>query len=304
MKNVFNKIVQVIKKHDNIFVFTYFIIILSVYVYAIKLNIGDELWNFSFIYKMTNGYTIYKDLNVIITPLFHYIGKLIFLVFGSNYFNFRIYNVIICTSLYFSIYILFKNIKVNKKKSFVYTIIICIVTRITVTVGANYNVLVLVFVILGINLELIEGDHRIINIIKGINLFFIFMCKQNIFIYYSIALFIVYIIKIKQNKITIKQSICILISFIIPLILVVVYFNYNGIFEEFISYCFLGILEFSNKNKVINMDAIIYITVGMISIVLSFLLINLKAVNKNIKKNKLYNATIFDFIISYNLSNF
>ena len=284
MKNVFNKIVQVIKKHDNIFVFTYFIIILSVYVYAIKLNIGDELWNFSFIYKMTNGYTIYKDLNVIITPLFHYIGKLIFLVFGSNYFNFRIYNVIICTSLYFSIYILFKNIKVNKKKSFVYTIIICIVTRITVTVGANYNVLVLVFVILGINLELIEGDHRIINIIKGINLFFIFMCKQNIFIYYSIALFIVYIIKIKQNKITIKQSICILISFIIPLILVVVYFNYNGIFEEFISYCFLGILEFSNKNKVINMDAIIYITVGMISIVLSFLLINLKAVNKNIKK--------------------
>ena len=284
MKKSFNKVIETIKKHDNIFVFTYFIIILSVYVYAVPLSIGDELWNFSFIYKMTNGYTIYKDLNVIITPLFHYIGKLIFLVFGSNYFNFRIYNVIICTSLYFSIYILFKNMKVNKKNSFVYTIIIYIITRIAVTAGANYNVLVLVFVVLGINLELIESNKKIINIIKGINIFLIFMCKQNIFIYYSIALFIVYIIKIKQNKITIKQIICIFISFITPLILFMVHLNYNGLFEEFISYCFLGILEFSNKNKDIEINAISYSAAGMISIVLSFILIKLKAVNKNIKK--------------------
>ena len=123
-----------------------------------------------------------------------------------------------------------------KKNSFIYTIIICIITRIAVTVGANYNVLVLVFVILGINLELIESNKKRINVIKGINIFLIFMCKQNIFIYYSVALFIVYIIKIKQNKITIKQIIYILISFIFPLILFIVYLNYNRIFEEFISY--------------------------------------------------------------------
>ena len=296
MKKMFNKVIEIIKKHDNIFVFIYMILALSVYVYAVPLYISDELWNFSFIYKMTNGYAIYKDLNVIITPLFHYIGKLIFLVFGSDFLNFRIYNIFVYTILYTLIYILFKNMKINKKNSFIYTIIICIITRIAVTVGANYNVLVLVFVILGINLELIESNKKRINVIKGINIFLIFMCKQNIFIYYSVALFIVYIIKIKQNKITIKQIIYILISFIFPLILFIVYLNYNRIFEEFISYCFLGILEFSNKNKVLEMSAISYIVLGIVSIVLSFLLIKLKAVNKD-TKNINYIMLLFSILL-------
>ena len=297
MKNIFNKIIETIKKHDNIFVFLYFLTVLSIYIYVVPLSINDELWNFSFIYKMTKGYTIYKDLNVIITPLFHYIGKIIFLIFGSNYLIFRIYNIIISANLYFLIYKLFKKMKITKKESFVYTIITFFCTRQIVVGGANYNVLVMVFVLLGINLEFLDNNKKIINIFRGLNLFFIFICKQNVFIYYSIALFIVYIIKIKQNKITIKQIIYSLISFIFPLVFFIIYLKYNGIFEEFISYCFLGMLEFSNKNKSIDIRAIGYIVFGIVSIALSFLLIKLKNTNKNIKNIKNTNYIMLPFSI-------
>ena len=76
MKKILNKLMEIVNKNDSICVFIYFIFILSIYVYGVNLVIGDELWNYSFIYKMSKGFQIYKDLNVIITPLFHYIGKI------------------------------------------------------------------------------------------------------------------------------------------------------------------------------------------------------------------------------------
>ena len=35
---------------------------------------------------MYNGFVIYKDANVICTPLFFYIGNLLFRVLGANFF--------------------------------------------------------------------------------------------------------------------------------------------------------------------------------------------------------------------------
>ena len=76
---------------DFIAIFIFAILIGSINFY-IKFEINDELWNFSNVYKMCNGYQIYKDLNVIITPLFFYLGELFLKVFGTNYFSFKIYN--------------------------------------------------------------------------------------------------------------------------------------------------------------------------------------------------------------------
>ena len=79
---------------DFIAIFIFAILIGSINFY-IKFEINDELWNFSNVYKMCNGYQIYKDLNVIITPLFFYLGELFLKVFGTNYFSFKIYNFFI-----------------------------------------------------------------------------------------------------------------------------------------------------------------------------------------------------------------
>lgn len=64
------------KKKQYLKIAIILIIILSAFTFNMKLEVGDDLWNFSNIYKMTNGYTIYKDINVIITPLFFYLGEI------------------------------------------------------------------------------------------------------------------------------------------------------------------------------------------------------------------------------------
>ena len=59
----------------DIFVILLFVVILCGVCFSSELSSLDELWDFSNIFKMVNGFTIYNDLNVIITPLFFYIGE-------------------------------------------------------------------------------------------------------------------------------------------------------------------------------------------------------------------------------------
>ena len=77
MKEQLIKITNFIEKHNNIFV----AMLIFVSIFGITLNVNlessDELWNFQNIYKMYNGFQIYKDANVIITPLFFWIGEII-----------------------------------------------------------------------------------------------------------------------------------------------------------------------------------------------------------------------------------
>ena len=120
----------------------------AILVFNLKFNNNDELWNFSNIYKMANGYTIYKDLNVIDTPLFFWLGELLFNFMGDNYLTYRIYNLIIIFLLYYLIYLIFKTLKISKLKSIVYMLIIFLVTSKIAGIGANYNSLAIVFYLL------------------------------------------------------------------------------------------------------------------------------------------------------------
>lgn len=292
MKNIVKTIIEKIKKHDNIFVFTYFFIMLSVYIYAVTLEINDELWNFSFVYKMANGYMIYKDLNVIITPLFHYICKMIFLIFGSNYIIFRIYNIIIYSTLYTVIYIMLKKLKIKRENAFFIILILNFFIGKLVIAGANYNILAIIFVICGICLEIDNKKTVKENIEKGIIIFLIFMSKQNIAILYSLAMIISYFIKIKQKEIKIKELIknftIIVISFITPVMIFMIYLLINNSLYDFISYCFLGIREFAQYNRGIDYKGIIFVVLGITGISISIIFFKIKQINNDVKKINLY----------------
>ena len=115
MKDKVLNVANFIKKHDNIFC----IILFFLSIYGITLNVyitnSDELWNFQNVFKFYNGFKLYKDINIIITPLFLWIGKLIFQILEPNFLTFRIYNMIIMTALYFTAYLLLKEFKISKK---------------------------------------------------------------------------------------------------------------------------------------------------------------------------------------------
>ena len=106
------RVIKWVRKHDNLVVC--FIILLSIVGISLNVKIiaSDELWNFQNIYKLYNGFEIYKDANIITTPLFFYVGNLLFKLMGANFFTFSVYNIIIDIILFLSTYILCKKLKI------------------------------------------------------------------------------------------------------------------------------------------------------------------------------------------------
>ena len=89
------KLISLIKKHDNIFVIILILFSILGMTYNVYFMNSDESYNFLNTYKMAEGLMIYKDSNVIITPLFFYVAEIFLRIFGENIFVFRTLNLII-----------------------------------------------------------------------------------------------------------------------------------------------------------------------------------------------------------------
>lgn len=239
------KIIAFFKKHDNILIFIIFAILLLKVTYNVSMNNNDELINFLNIYKMSNGLTIYKDTNVIITPLFFYLGEIILNIFGNNILVFRTYNLILSTIMYLLCYQIFKTLKINKRLSLLYTILIMMFTYGIIGAGANYNILAYIFFELGVLLILKMKTGIKKDIFQGIILFLVFFSNQKLAAGYFVAL-VIYAIWNKNIKSLIKEL-------AVTAILVVIYFIYlytQNNLHNFINYAILGIGEFGTRNAI------------------------------------------------------
>ena len=268
-------ILETIKKHDNIVMIIIYMIISLITTHGLKLCADDTLWNFSNIYKMANGFEIYRDLNVIITPLYFYIGEMLFL---KNYLIYQLYQTLIISMLSFSIYMLFKKLNIKKINSMIYTIIICIMVA-TIMPEANYNLLAISFVILGI-LQRISKKQNFI--VQGIICFLIFMTKQNIGILYIVGVILSQILTQENKKILIINITKELVTFSSLLLGYFMYLIFTNNFDNFMNYTFLGVSEFAGKN--INLD--IYLTsITIITFItsLAILIITYKKIPLNIE---------------------
>ena len=90
--------------------FCYFVLFINV----MPIEPYDELWNFHNILKMYNGGIIYVDSNVIITPLFFYIGQLFLKILGPTIVSFRIYHAVMSYIFLFVLFLILKELKVSK----------------------------------------------------------------------------------------------------------------------------------------------------------------------------------------------
>lgn len=285
MKEIVLKIDKFIKKHDNIFFILIALICISGITLNIELSSGDELWNFQNIYKMYNGFEIYKDANVIITPLFFLIGELIFKIFGANFLTFRIYNIIIQTVLFFITYLLMKELKIRKSICIIILLALISCKKYYIILGqANYNTLSLVFCVLGIYLYLKKYKYN--SVIQGIIMFLIFATKQNIGIYYAIGIFFCEILNNKNKREKIKNILLEFFVFGILMIIMCYFFYKNNNLYNFFNFAFLNINEFVNENFFIDISALIYIVFFIvINSVLTIIFIKNKRVNSLEKSN-------------------
>ncbi len=301
------KIKNILNKHDKILVFIFFIIAVTSLSVNVKIEANDELWNFSNIYKMYNGEMIYRDINVIITPLFFYIGKILFKILGANYLTFRIYNTIIFIAIYYTIYCLFKTLDIKKIKAFTYTLTMYILSLGMIITGANYNALAMLFIILGVLCCLKEeklGKKKII--LEGILIFIVFMCKQTIGVLYIIGVIIYELTK----KDKIKNKIKILIQQLgISAIILGIFLGYLALTENlypFINYTILGTIEFKNENFYCDNAIFTYIIQIPIIIVILWALKSKKiTIEEKVRKNiiTLLTLSIPLMLIAYPIIN-
>lgn len=283
------------------------ILLVSGETFFVLLNCGDELWNFANSYKMFNGYKIYEELNVIITPLFFYFVQIFFKLFGATMLTFRIYNVLIFSSLFILIYFIFKNLKIVRRRSIFYTIILLFIFNGMVSGGANYNILALIPILLNLLLILKEKEN---NILTGFMLFITFLIKQNIFVYYAIGIFIYKIITKKNKKQFIINIIKVYSIAFIGIIIFLIYMYLDNNLYYFIDYCFLGIFEFGAKNVGISFLQIQFTYLSVMIVIFNLIIINIKKVNKNMEKCVINNIKVLlsfgvpMLLIQYPIANY
>ncbi len=276
MKENLIKVKKFVEKHDEIFV-TILIFIMSLgYSLYVKTCVGDEVWNFQNVYKIYNGYKIYVDANVITTPIFHFIGALVFKIFGANFFIFRMYSQITFTIFFMEIYKFFKYLKIDKKNAFFLLIIFFTLQQDLIMASANYNTLSIIFYVFAVIVVLNKENVKGYVLIESILVALIILTKQNIGVFYLIGLILYTILNKKELKNTIKiMGITGIFGIIFVLIL-----YFNNLLDGFISYAILGINEFSKENKTVDLFMIFAIIVTTLN---GLLLI---AINSNDKFKK------------------
>lgn len=288
------KIINFIRKKENIFVFLLIVFSLLGSTLCISLANGDELWAFQNVYKIYNGFQIYEDANVICTPLFFYIGNFIFHILGANFLVFRIYSIIIFSAFYFFTYKILRELKINMKISIIFLLAIIMYGNFLLSrVMANYNSLALAFCLLGIYL-LISRKTKLDKkgiFIQSLICFCAAMTKQNIGLFYAIALAIVIFYIKPENKIRgVLEEGLILLSFSI---IFLAFLNVNGLLNGFMNYCVLGIKQFATDNLALNWEyIIIVIPIVLVNIITSVFL--LKKTNKMLKEEEKYNLIVLN----------
>ena len=214
----------------------------------------DEVWLYGFSYNLSKGMMIYRDYNVVTTPLYFFLVNIFIKIFGNYIIVMHIFDSLLFATI---IMLLFKII--NWK-----SLILLPIFMFWWPSGYNLLCLFLLTLIIYLIHEKKDKDW-LIALIIGL----ILITKQNI----GVMLFIPCLYYSKNKIKTI-------ITFLIPFFIVSIYLIFNNAFFDFINYCFLGLLEFGESNKYIEFPFFIstILTIG----ILLYLLIKNKLKNKEL----------------------
>lgn len=280
MKNIIEKI----KRKDNIVIFILFFLIALGVGLNLSLEAGDELLNFQNVYKMYNGFKIYEEINVIITPLFFWLAEGIFNLFYANLFVFRVSHCVMMAILFLFTYKLLKKLELPKTIA-VLTILMINLQEffLLIRISFNYNNMALLFFIIGVYYLINEKTRKNLYI-QAIITILIILTKQNLGVYYLLGNIIYFGISKTHIKEILKYISIILVAGIV----FVTYFIIDNNLYNFINYTLGGIGEFANENVSFDFSGIIFMLgITITNIVISSVLLKKKIFstkqNENIK---------------------
>lgn len=200
---------------------------------------NDLIWNYGFSYNIASNLIVYKDFNMVITPLYPFICGLVMNLLGNNFFIFNLTNIVLLSGMYYYIY---------KKypKSYIPSMVL-----ISFILRPSYNFLIMFLLLILLNLE--EDKDFLTGFVLGL----IFLTKQSF-----IILCIPSIIYIREPKKILKR----IGGFLIPCILIGLYLIINNSLYEFINYTVLGLFSFGTKNSFFNLGTVfILVLIGFLT---------------------------------------
>lgn len=245
-----------------------YLLVLLVFIVFLLFNLIicplylDEIWSYGFSNNIYNGLIPYKDFNMVITPFYSILMAIPMFIFGNNLLVFHIENTLIITLLLVLIY------KLIKEK--VFLILPLLIFPMSI-IFPNYNLFILFLFILLIYLEKNNKNDYLIGLIIAL----IFLTKQSI----GIFLIPVSLYYLKDKKRLFKRF----ISFLIPVIIFIIYLLITNSYKEFIDLCILGLFDFGKGNSNMN---IFFIFSVLLLLLLGYLL-------KRNKKIEYYYLLVF-----------
>lgn len=263
--NVFGD--KMFKKYQTPIIFEITSIIVYTILFFSKIN-SDFIWNFGFSYNTASGLLMYKNFNMVISPLYPALTGLFMHILGNNMISFTIINTFYIMLIIYFIY------KINPK------IYLMSIPFVLISCLANYNTLCILFALILIYLEKEKKNDYLIGFIIGLA----FLTKINVGVFLAIPS----IYYIKDLKKVFKRF----IGFSVPNIITIIIFIFLHNIKNYISYVFLGGLDFISNNLQFSYFTLI---IPIILIYLIYLFIK--------SRNVIYLYAIFFMLIIYPVMN-
>ena len=197
----------------------------------------DVIWNYGFSLNFSKGLLMYTDYNMVITPFYPMIVGTFIKIFNNSIISFYLINALFATTI-----VLLAR-KLNKKIIIPFSLIILLTSE------PNYDLLSTIFLFLLIILEKEKRNDFLIGIILGLS----FLTKSSV----GIALTLPTLYYIKNYQIVLKRF----IGFIIPNILIIIYFLIKGNLYNYLDYAFFGLFDFASGNGSFNVLTIFTIII-------------------------------------------
>lgn len=274
----------------------------------------DELWNYNFARNVANGLIPYKDFNMIITPLMSFVCGIILKITVDELIVMRVLAALLCTSILYTTYKIFKVLDIKKEISIIYIFLIGCLFKYVFCIDYNYGSLLVALIIILLEIKFYKKDNNFIkanikqDILLGILAGLSITIKQTTGLFICMALLgnkLLFVRKKEELNVYIKSFSYRFIGIIIPILLMIIYLVLNNAFSEFISYTVLGITEFTNS--ISYKSLITWDLLGVLSILvpIAFIYGWIKSVVLE-KHREIYLLTIYGlatFVICFPISN-
>ncbi len=220
------------KKNKILFYLLIFLLFLLSFV-SLNNFIMDNYWNYGFSYNIANDLIPYRDFNMVLFPLFPLLCALVMKIFGSKLIIYYLFCSLIATLIIYFVK------KLNGGRS----ITLAVIYFLLLFEVGGYNILTVLLFFILLYLEHYQKSDYLI----GLILSFLLLTNQKM-----IVLLIPTIISCDYKKI-LKR----LMTFLVPIQILLMYLFFNNALACFIDYTILGLFDFGHKNFIISLYFII-----------------------------------------------